>query len=108
MTILTGEQLFSKTEMGKPDVSFLKNHFYRKGRIKEDHALYILKNATQLLRAEPNVLTVDSPSTGTPAYTSASSSNLIPFSSVVASMANMCAFLIHDPTFSSNYLEIVV
>ena len=108
MTIPTGEQLFSKTEMGKPDVSFLKNHFYREGCIEEDHVLYILENATRLLRAELNVLTIDSPSTGTTAYTSASSSNLIPFSSVVASMANMCAFLVHDLTFSSNYLEIVV
>ena len=45
MTIPTGEQLFSKTEMGKPDVAFLKNHFYREGRIEEDHALYSgLKN----------------------------------------------------------------
>jgi len=82
MTIPTGEQLFSKTEMGKPDVAFLKNHFYREGRIEEDHALYILENATRLLHAEPNVLTVDSPLTGTTTYTSASSSNLIPFSSL--------------------------
>jgi serine/threonine-protein phosphatase 2B catalytic subunit len=83
MTIPTDDQFFLKTEKGKPDVAFLKNHFYREGRIKEEHALYILEKATRLLRAEPNVLTVDSPVTGaTTAYTSASSSNPIPFSSL--------------------------
>jgi serine/threonine-protein phosphatase 2B catalytic subunit len=83
MTIPTDDQFFSKTEKGKPDVAFLKNHFYREGRIKEEHALYILEKATRLLRAESNVLTVDSPVTGaTTAYTSPSSSNLIPFSSL--------------------------
>lgn len=83
MTIPTDDQFFSKTEKGKPDVAFLKNHFYREGRIKEEHALYILEKATRLLRAESNVLTVDSPVTGaTTAYASASSSNPISFSSL--------------------------
>ena len=59
MTIPTDDIFFSKTEEGKPDVEFLKDHFYREGRIKEEHALYIIDKATQLLRAEPNVLTVD-------------------------------------------------
>ncbi|KAI0276688.1 serine/threonine protein phosphatase calcineurin catalytic subunit Ppb1 [Russula aff. rugulosa BPL654] len=63
MTIPTDDQFFSKTEKGKPDVAFLKNHFFREGRLKEEHALYILEKATRLLRAEPNVLTVDSPVT---------------------------------------------
>ena len=73
MTIPTDDQFFSKTEKGKPDVAFLKNHFYREGRLKEEHALYILEKATRLLRAEPNVLAVDSPVTGaTTAYTSPS------------------------------------
>jgi serine/threonine-protein phosphatase 2B catalytic subunit len=72
MTIPTDDAFFSKTEKGKPDVAFLKNHFYREGRIKEEHALYIIDKATQLLRAEPNVLTVDAPVTGTPAVASLS------------------------------------
>lgn len=63
MTIPTDDVFFSKTEKGKPDVAFLKNHFYREGRIKEEHALFIIDKATQLLRAEPNVLTVDAPVT---------------------------------------------
>jgi len=83
MTIPTDDQFFSRTEKGKPDVAFLKNHFYREGRVKEEHALYILEKATRLLRAEPNVLTVDSPVTGAAtAYTSASPSNIISFSSL--------------------------
>lgn len=83
MTIPTDDQFFSKTEKGKPDVAFLKNHFYHEGRLKEEHALYIIDKTTQLLRAEPNVLTVDSPVTGaTTTCSSASSSNLIPFPSL--------------------------
>lgn len=83
MTIPTDDQFFSKTDKGKPDVAFLKNHFYREGRLKEEHALYIIEKATQLLRAEPNVLSVDSPVTGaTIECPSASSSNLIPLSSL--------------------------
>ena len=69
MTIPTNDVFFSKTE-GKPDVEFLKDHFCREGRIKEEHALYIILKATQLLRTEPNVLTVDAPVTGAPAIIS--------------------------------------
>ena len=66
-TIPTDDVFFSKTEEGKPDVEFLKDHLFRQGRIKEEHALYIIDKATQLLRAEPNVLNVDTPVTGAPA-----------------------------------------
>jgi serine/threonine-protein phosphatase 2B catalytic subunit len=83
MTIPTNDQFFSKTDKGKPDVAFLNTHFYREGCLKEEHALYIIEKATQLLRAEPNVLSVDSPVTGaTTEYSSASTSNLIPLSSL--------------------------
>ncbi|KAH9013603.1 Serine/threonine-protein phosphatase 2B catalytic subunit A1 [Lactarius hengduanensis] len=63
MTIPTNDQFFSKTDRLKPDIAFLKNHFYREGRLKEEHALYIIDRATMLLRAEPNVLSVDAPVT---------------------------------------------
>ena len=66
MNIPTDEQFFSKTEQGKPDIAFLKNHFYREGRIKEEHALHIIKEATEILHAEPNLLYVDAPVTGEP------------------------------------------
>ena len=59
MTIPTDDVFFSKTEDGKPDVEFLKLHFSREQRIKEEHALYIIDKATALLRVEPNVLTID-------------------------------------------------
>jgi len=68
--IPTDDVFFSKTDVGKPDVEFLKDHFFREGRITEEHALYIIDKATQLLRAEPNVLTVDGPVTGAPAIAS--------------------------------------
>jgi len=76
MTIPTDDVFFSKTERGKPDVEFLKDHFYLEGRIKEEHALYIIDKATQLLRAEPNVLTIPGrdgdPVIGAPAIASLS------------------------------------
>ena len=65
MSIPTDAQFFSSTDPSKPDVAFLKNHFYREGRISEEHALYILEKGTEILRAEPNLLYVDAPVTGT-------------------------------------------
>jgi hypothetical protein len=64
MNIPTDEQFFSKTEKGKPDIAYLKNHFYREGRLKEEHALYIIEKATEILHTEPNLLHVDAPVTG--------------------------------------------
>ncbi|KAH9974641.1 serine/threonine-protein phosphatase 2B catalytic subunit A1 [Lactifluus volemus] len=63
MNIPTDDQFFSKTERGKPDIAYLKNHFYREGRINEDHALYIIEKATEILHTEPNLLYVDAPVT---------------------------------------------
>ncbi|KAG8216348.1 serine/threonine-protein phosphatase 2B catalytic subunit [Butyriboletus roseoflavus] len=63
MNIPTDAQFFSKHDPSKPDVSFLKNHFYREGRISEDHAMWIIERATTLLRLEPNVLQVEAPIT---------------------------------------------
>ena len=64
MNIPTDEQFFSKTEKGKPDIAYLKNHFYREGRLTEEHALYIIEKATEILHTEPNLLHVDAPVTG--------------------------------------------
>ena len=66
MSIPTDEQFFSREDPTKPDIAFLKNHFYREGRVSEEHAMYILDKATEILRAEPNLLYVDAPVTGTP------------------------------------------
>ncbi|WFD28855.1 protein-serine/threonine phosphatase [Malassezia nana] len=59
----TPEQFWSKRDPSKPDVQFLKNHFYREGRLTHDQARYILTKATELLRAEPNLLELDAPIT---------------------------------------------
>ena len=64
MSIPTNEQFFSREDPSKPDHAFLKNHFYREGRLSEDQAMYILEKGTELLNAEPNVLSVDAPITG--------------------------------------------
>ena len=62
----TDAQFFSREDPTKPDVAFLKNHFYREGRLREEHALYIIEKATEILRNEPNLLSVDAPVTGVP------------------------------------------
>ncbi len=43
MYVPTTEQFFSKEDKSKPDIAFLKNHFYREGRLTEEQALYILE-----------------------------------------------------------------
>ncbi|KAG2367192.1 Metallo-dependent phosphatase-like protein [Suillus spraguei] len=63
MSVPTDAQFFSRQDPTKPDVAFLKNHFYREGRVTEDQAIWILEKATALLRSEPNVLQVDAPIT---------------------------------------------
>lgn len=60
----TDEQFFSSVDPTKPDIAFLKNHFYREGRLTEEQAMYILEKASDVLRAEPNLLEVDAPITG--------------------------------------------
>jgi serine/threonine-protein phosphatase 2B catalytic subunit len=64
MNIPTDKQFFSKTEKGMPNIAYLRYHFFREGRIKEEHALYIIEKATEILHAEPNLLSVDAPVTG--------------------------------------------
>ncbi|CCX05307.1 Similar to Serine/threonine-protein phosphatase 2B catalytic subunit; acc. no. P48457 [Pyronema omphalodes CBS 100304] len=59
----TNEQFYSANDPSKPDLVFLKNHFYREGRLTEDQALFILSRATEILRAEPNLLEMDAPIT---------------------------------------------
>lgn len=61
----TPEQFFANRgqDLTKPDIAFLKNHFYREGRLLEEQALWILEKGTELLRQEPNVLQVDAPIT---------------------------------------------
>jgi serine/threonine-protein phosphatase 2B catalytic subunit len=64
MGIPTDAQFFSSEDRSKPNTAFLKNHFYREGRVSEEQALWILSKGTEVLSAEPNVLSVDAPITG--------------------------------------------
>ncbi|KAF9579008.1 3',5'-cyclic-nucleotide phosphodiesterase (PDEase) (3':5'-CNP) [Lunasporangiospora selenospora] len=61
--IPTDDLFFSKEFPERPDIEFLKDHFFREGRISEEQALYILKKGTEILRNEPNLLEVDAPIT---------------------------------------------
>lgn len=63
MSIPTDAQFFSE-DRTKPNHAFLKNHFYREGRVSEEQALWILSKGTEILSSEPNVLSVDAPITG--------------------------------------------
>lgn len=59
----TNEQFYSSEDPSKPDIAFLKNHFYREGRLTEEQALFILEKGGEVLRQEPNLLEVDAPIT---------------------------------------------
>ncbi|KAH7135262.1 serine/threonine-protein phosphatase 2B catalytic subunit A1 [Dendryphion nanum] len=59
----TQEQFLSPTDRTKPNLQFLKQHFYREGRLTEDQALWILRKGAEILKAEPNLLEMDAPIT---------------------------------------------
>ena len=59
----TDEQFFSPHDRSKPNLQFLKQHFYREGRLTEEQALWIIHKGTEVLRSEPNLLEMDAPIT---------------------------------------------
>ncbi|TVY40307.1 Serine/threonine-protein phosphatase 2B catalytic subunit [Lachnellula occidentalis] len=59
----TDEQFFSPQDPAKPNLAFLKQHFYREGRLTEEQALYIIEEGTKILKQEPNLLEMDAPIT---------------------------------------------
>jgi len=59
----TDEQFYEDETHTKPNITFLKQHFYREGRLTEEQALWIIKTGTDLLRQEPNLLEMDAPIT---------------------------------------------
>jgi hypothetical protein len=59
----TNEQFWSSTDRTKPNLAFLKQHFYREGRLTEEQALWIIHEGTNVLKAEPNLLEMDAPIT---------------------------------------------
>ncbi|KAG6087040.1 3',5'-cyclic-nucleotide phosphodiesterase (PDEase) (3':5'-CNP) [Claviceps sp. LM218 group G6] len=63
MTKPTDEHFFDDESQTKPNIAFLKQHFYCEGRLTEEQALWILQKGTEILRAEPNLLEMDAPIT---------------------------------------------
>ncbi|VDB96282.1 unnamed protein product [Peniophora sp. CBMAI 1063] len=61
----TDDQLFATDSRGrrKPNHEFIREHFLREGRLREEHVMSILRQATDLLSSEANVLKVKSPVT---------------------------------------------
>ncbi|KAI9779652.1 MAG: 3',5'-cyclic-nucleotide phosphodiesterase (PDEase) (3':5'-CNP) [Peltula sp. TS41687] len=57
------DQIRSPQDPSKPNLPFLKQHFYREGRLTEDQALWIIESGTEVLRSEPNLLEMDAPIT---------------------------------------------
>ena len=57
------EQFLSPTDRNKPNLQFLKQHFYREGRVTEEQALWIIRKGTEILKEEPNLLEMDAPIT---------------------------------------------
>ena len=50
----------------KPNAELVKEHFFHEGRLTEKQALFILNEATELMRREPNMLVLSGPTTGMP------------------------------------------
>lgn len=48
---------------GLPNTEFLKDHFFHEGRLQQHQAVKIIRDATDLLSTEPNLLTVPAPVT---------------------------------------------
>ncbi|KAG0170477.1 3',5'-cyclic-nucleotide phosphodiesterase (PDEase) (3':5'-CNP) [Apophysomyces sp. BC1034] len=63
VTVPTDEEFWSQERPGLPDIKFLKDHFYREGRLSEEQALYIIEKGTEILKTEQNLLEVDAPIT---------------------------------------------
>ena len=59
----TDQQFYDPVDPSKPNLQFLKQHFYREGRLTEEQALFILAAGTEVLRKEPNLLEMDAPIT---------------------------------------------
>ncbi|KAJ8071237.1 hypothetical protein OCU04_001572 [Sclerotinia nivalis] len=59
----TDQQFFSPQDPSKPNLQFLKQHFYREGRLTEEQALFILEEGSKVLKQEPNLLEMDAPIT---------------------------------------------
>lgn len=59
----TEDELWSKERPGLPNLSFLKEHFRKEGRLTETQALQILNATNQILKEEPNLIRIPAPIT---------------------------------------------
>lgn len=57
------DQFLSPQDRTKPNLQYLKQHFYREGRLTEEQALWIIELGTNVLKNEPNLLEMDAPIT---------------------------------------------
>ncbi|KAJ5980901.1 Serine/threonine-protein phosphatase 2B catalytic subunit [Penicillium waksmanii] len=57
------DMFWSPEDPSKPNLQYLKQHFYREGRLTEEQALWIIKAGSDILRSEPNLLEMDAPIT---------------------------------------------
>ena len=57
------DQFLSPHDRSKPNLQFLKQHFYREGRLTEEQALWIIQLGTEVLKREDNLLEMDAPIT---------------------------------------------
>ncbi len=57
------KDFYSPADRSKPNLKYLKQHFYREGRLTEEQAMWIIEEGTKVLRAEPNLLEMDAPIT---------------------------------------------
>src|SRR5580704_15944627 len=64
IAVPTADQFFMNQEQSKPNLSYIKNHFYWEGHLSEEQALWILKKGTEVLCSEGNIIHVDAPTTG--------------------------------------------
>jgi serine/threonine-protein phosphatase 2B catalytic subunit len=55
--------LYNEQGQRRPNADFLKDHFFREGRLTEEQALFILEEATDILSQEQNMLEINGPVT---------------------------------------------
>jgi len=62
----TDAEFFKRNGQGDPipNADYLKKHFFREGRVFEQHALWIVRAATEIMKTEQNMVSVSSPVTG--------------------------------------------
>ncbi|KAJ2307963.1 3',5'-cyclic-nucleotide phosphodiesterase (PDEase) (3':5'-CNP) [Coemansia sp. RSA 2706] len=60
---LEHSDLFENGDERRPRCELLRDHFFHEGRLREEDALAIIREATQLLRSEPTLLTLKLPIT---------------------------------------------